>query len=181
MKICVFCGASTGLNPKYTLWAKELMQDFSKHNIELVYGGSDVGIMGILADQLLSLGGKVTGVIPENLSKREIAHKNLTNLHVVSSMHERKDLMYKISDMFFIFPGGMGTLDEFFEILTWKQLGLHNKKIYILNFDNYYENLIKHLHVAGEEGFFKEMNQGLYTVLSSLDDVKTILNKEINI
>lgn len=131
------------------------MREFHKLNIELVYGGASIGIMGTLANELLSLGGKVIGVIPERLMTREIAHDHLNELIVVTGMHERKKIMYDKSDAFLVLPGGMGTLDELFEILTWKQLGYHSKPIAILNIDNYYDSLLNFLEHAVESGLVK--------------------------
>lgn len=155
MRICIFCGAGNSKNPKVEEIAKSLMGEFHKLGIELVYGGASIGIMGTLANELLSLGGRVTGVIPERLMTREIAHNGLSELIVVSGMHERKKEMYDKSDAFLILPGGMGTLDELFEILTWKQLGYHSKPIAILNVDGYYDSLLKFLDHAVESGLVK--------------------------
>ncbi len=141
MRICIFCGASSSLDPQVEIEIKKVMKHFHEHEIELVYGGAAIGVMGSLANNLISLGGKVTGVIPQRLMKKEVAHAALNELHVVKDMHERKQMMYELSDAFLIFPGGMGTLDELFEILTWKQLGMHAKPIAILNINNYYQSL----------------------------------------
>jgi uncharacterized protein (TIGR00730 family) len=152
MKICIFCGANASQDPKVDQEAKALMEYFFENKIEMVYGGAGIGIMGTLATELLMKGGYVTGVIPQQLMKKEIAHGGLTKLHVVKDMHERKKLMYKLSDAFLIFPGGMGTLDELFEILTWKQLGLHHKPIAIFNINNYFDHLLAFLDHAVEKG-----------------------------
>ncbi len=152
MKICIFCGANASLDPEVNKQVKIIMEHFAQHDIELVYGGASIGVMGALATELMSRGGKVTGIIPQQLMKKEVAHAGLTNLHVVKDMHERKKMMYDLSDAFLIFPGGMGTMDELFEILTWRQLGLHNKKITLLNVNHYYDHLLKFLDHAVQSG-----------------------------
>lgn len=161
MKICIFCGANASLDSDVDQEVKELMSFFASNHIELVYGGAGIGIMGALATELMNRGGKVTGVIPQRLMKKEIAHGGLTKLHVVSDMHERKKLMYDVSDAFLIFPGGMGTLDELFEILTWKQLGIHHKRIAIFNINGYYNHLLSFLDHAVEKGLIKESDRRL--------------------
>lgn len=161
MKICIFCGANASLDPEVDRQVKIIMDHFADNNIELVYGGAGIGIMGALATELIVKGGKVTGVIPQQLMKKEIAHGGLTELHVVKDMHDRKKMMYDLSDAFLIFPGGMGTLDELFEIMTWKQLGLHKKPIAIFNINNYYDHLISFLDHAVEKGLIKEHDRGI--------------------
>ena len=172
MKICIFCGASKSLDPDVNKYVQEVMNDFYKNQIELVYGGAGIGIMGDLANHLLDLGGRVTGVIPRRLMKSEITHAGLSELHVVVDMHERKKMMYDLSDAFLIFPGGMGTLDELFEILTWKQLGMHNKPIVLLNINNYFDHLISFLDVAQSRGLIKEKDRSLLFVSDSWVEMK---------
>jgi uncharacterized protein (TIGR00730 family) len=155
MKICIFCGANPSRDPLVEVEVKNLMADFKSKDIHLVYGGAAIGVMGSLATELINLGGEVTGVIPQQLMKKEIAHGGLTKLHVVRDMHERKKMMYELSDAFLIFPGGMGTLDELFEILTWKQIGLHNKPIAIFNINQYYDQLLNFLDHAVAKGLIK--------------------------
>ena len=161
MKICIFCGANASLDPDVDKEVVLLMDHFAKNNVELVYGGAGIGIMGALATELMVKGGTVTGVIPQRLMKKEIAHGGLTKLHVVTDMHERKKMMYDLSDAFLIFPGGMGTMDELFEILTWRQLGMHNKPIAIFNINNYYDDLLKFLDKAVEKGLVKASDRKL--------------------
>lgn len=161
MKICIFCGANASLDLKVDIEVKKLMTFFAKEKVELVYGGAGIGIMGALATELIVQGGKVTGVIPQQLMKKEIAHGGLSKLHVVKDMHDRKKMMYDLSDAFLIFPGGMGTLDELFEILTWKQLGIHHKPIAILNINNYYDHLLSFLDHAVERGLIKPYDRSL--------------------
>lgn len=161
MKICIFCGASESRDQKVYAEAKAVMKSFHENNIELVYGGAAIGVMGALANELMSLGGKAQGVIPRQLMKKEIAHAGLTHLHVVADMHERKKMMYDLSDAFLIFPGGMGTLDELFEILTWRQLGFHNKPIALMNINGYFDHLQKFLDHAVSEGLIKIQDRKL--------------------
>ena len=132
-RVCVFCGASSGARPIYTKVAQQLGKAIVSHNLGLVYGGGSIGLMGVIADAVLKENGEVIGVIPYALSSNEIAHQDLTELRFVPGMHERKAMMADLSDVFIAMPGGYGTLDEFFEILTWSQLGLHAKPIGLLN------------------------------------------------
>jgi len=132
-RICVFCGSSEGNRPEYGIAAEEMGRELVRRNIGLVYGGGNVGLTGMIADAVLKAGGEVQGIIPENLMAREVGHKGLTKLHVVRSMHERKALMADLSDAFVAMPGGFGTLEEFCEVVTWTQLGLHAKPCGILN------------------------------------------------
>lgn len=161
MRICIFCGAATSSDPSVNSHVKFVMSSFKENNVELVYGGAGIGIMGALATELINLGGNVIGVIPQQLMKKEIAHGGLNKLHVVKDMHDRKKMMYDLSDAFLIFPGGMGTLDELFEILTWRQLGFHNKPIAILNINNYYDHLIAFLDEGVKKGLIKEADRDL--------------------
>ena len=161
MKICIFCGANASLDPEVNRQVKIIMEHFAQNDVELVYGGAGIGVMGALATELLNKGGKVTGVIPQHLMKKEIAHAGLTHLHVVKDMHDRKKMMYEISDAFLIFPGGMGTMDELFEILTWKQLGLHQKPIAVFNINQYYDHLIKFVDHAVDKGLIKSPDRSL--------------------
>jgi uncharacterized protein (TIGR00730 family) len=161
MKICIFCGANSSIDPKVESLAHEIMSDFSKNNVELVYGGAAIGVMGTLATDLMTKNGRVTGIIPQHLMKKEVAHGGLTELIVTKDMHERKQLMYKMSDAFLIFPGGMGTLDELFEITTWRQLGLHSKPIAILNINGYYDHLIQFLDHAVAQGLVNQTSRDI--------------------
>jgi uncharacterized protein (TIGR00730 family) len=172
MKICVFCGANSSLDPEVEIIAKKMMADFKRDQVDLVYGGAAIGIMGTLASELMSIGGEVTGVIPQHLMTKEVAHPGLTHLHVVKDMHERKHLMYKLSDAFLILPGGMGTLDELFEIVTWRQLGLHAKPIALLNINNYFDHLLLFLDHTVSQGLVKEVDRQLIFSSSNWDDVK---------
>lgn len=171
MKICIFCGASNSFDPEVDRQVKLLMKDFATKKIELVYGGASIGIMGALATELVNNGGKVTGVIPQRLMKKEIAHGGLEELHVVKDMHERKKMMYDLSDAFLIFPGGMGTMDEFFEILTWKQLGIHNRPIAIFNINGYYDHLLKFIDGAVEKNLVKAQDKKLFFASSEWESI----------
>lgn len=160
--ICVFCGSSTGLNKIYIKTAQQLGRLLVEQKTALVYGGASVGLMGVLADEVLKLGGKVYGVIPRAIFQKEVAHSNLTELFVVESMHERKQKMYDLSDAFIAMPGGIGTLEEMFEILTWAQLCFHQKACGILNVNGYFDDLLKFIdHMIGEN-FLKEKNKNLF-------------------
>lgn len=159
--VCVFCGSSMGLKPTYQLAAQAMGKTLAQQEIELVYGGGNVGLMGEIADAVLAAGGKVTGVMPEALVAKEIAHTGLTKLHIVGSMHERKALMSDLSDAFVALPGGYGTLDEFCEMVTWTQLGLQQKPCGLLNVDGYYDNLIAMFDRAVSEQFLRQENRQL--------------------
>jgi len=151
-RICVYCGSNVGNNPIYKETAVLLGQALAEHQIGLVFGGSHVGLMGAVADGVLQHGGEVIGVIPQALADKDLAHKNLTEIHVVNSMHERKALMAELSDGYIVLPGGIGSLDEFFEIWTWAQLGIHEKPCGILNVNTYYDRLLSFIdHVASQQ------------------------------
>jgi len=167
-QICVFCGASAGSRPEYRSAAEELGATLAHRKIGLVYGGGNVGLMGVLADAALKAGGEVTGVIPAHLMEHEVGHGGLTKLHVVRSMHERKALMADLSDAFVALPGAFGTLDEFCEILTWSQLGLHSKPCAVLNVLNYYSPFLAMLDHAVAERFLKMENRRLVLTAESI-------------
>ena len=160
-RICVFCGSSAGSHPEYRTCAEQLGEELTRRSIGLVYGGGNVGLMGAIADAVLKAGGEAIGVIPEHLMAREIGHKRLTKLHIVRSMHERKALMADLSDAFIALPGGFGTLEEFCEVVTWSQLGLHAKPCGIVNVRGYYTLLLAMLDHAVEQRFLKPQNRGL--------------------
>jgi uncharacterized protein (TIGR00730 family) len=151
--VCVYCGSSFGAEPDYLAVTQELGRALAGAGLTTVYGGAAVGLMGALADAALAAGGRVVGVIPQQLVDREIAHPELSELHVVASMHERKALMADLSDAFVALPGGIGTLEELIEVYTWAQLGLHAKPIAVLNTLAYYEPLIAFLDHAVDQGF----------------------------
>ncbi|WP_320171146.1 TIGR00730 family Rossman fold protein [Maridesulfovibrio sp.] len=153
--ICIFLGANPGNDPKYAQAARNMGRELASRKIRTVYGGSNMGLMGILAQSALEAGGEVVGVIPESLAKKVVAHNGLTDLHVTDSMHERKALMAELSDGFIALPGGIGTMDEIFEIFTWAQLGFHTKPCGLLNLDGYYDKLIDFLGGVVNEGFLR--------------------------
>lgn len=162
--ICVYCGSSLGARKEYVEEARKLGQLLAQKNMTLVYGGSSIGIMGVIANAVLDAGGEVIGVLPRFLDKKEIAHNQLTELKVVDSMHERKMLMSELSDGFIALPGGLGTLEEFFEILTWGQLGMHQKPCGLLNVKQYFRHLIDFLDYSVNEHFVKEVNRAMILV-----------------
>src|SRR3954468_6483061 len=163
-RLCVFCGTNAGSRSDYGAAARELGRLLAEENIELVYGGASVGIMGELADSVQEHGGHVTGIIPQQLIEKEAAHTGIPNLIVVASMHQRKSQMADMSDGFIALPGSIGTLEGFFEILTWGQLGIHAKPSGILNVAGYFDELIKFLDHAVTEGFLTEEHRGTIMV-----------------
>lgn len=163
-RVCVFCGSSAGSRPEYADSAERLGRAVAGQGLELVYGGASVGLMGVLADTVLSRGGTVRGVIPEALIAREIAHEDLTELRVVTSMHERKRVMAELADGFLALPGGMGTLEELTEILTWAQLGLHSKPFGVLNVAGYFSPWLSFLDHAVDEGFISKEHRAMLAV-----------------
>ncbi|MDB5842262.1 MAG: DNA-binding protein [Herminiimonas sp.] len=172
--ICVYCGSSTGATPVYADAARALAGRLVENNIALVYGGGNVGLMGTIADEVMRLGGEVTGVIPTALLDKELGHGGLTRLHIVKDMHERKAMMADLSDGFIAMPGGIGTLEELFEVLTWAQLGFHEKPIGVLNVGGFYDGLIGFLqHLVGE-GFVRS---GHATLLMHEADPEKLLER----
>jgi len=163
-RLCVFCGSKHGSRPEYTEAARALGTTLAGAGIDLVYGGGRVGLMGEVADAVLDAGGAVTGVIPHHMSDREIAHYGLTDLRIVGSMHERKALMYELSDGFVALPGGLGTLEELFEITTWSQLGLHAKPTGLLDVAGFYGPLVGFLDQLVTEGFVADRHRQLLRV-----------------
>jgi uncharacterized protein (TIGR00730 family) len=162
--ICVFCGSASGRRPSYARVARQLGAELADRGLGLVYGGGSIGLMGILADAALAGGGEVLGVIPRSLARREIAHHGLTRLEVVPSMHARKARMAKLSDAFLAMPGGIGTMEEFFEVLTWGYLGIHSKPTGLLDVGGYWQPLIGLLDHAVEEGFLRPAHRKLVVV-----------------
>ncbi len=154
-RICVFCGSNPGVRPAYAAAAADLAQYLASQRITVVYGGGNVGLMGRLADAALAAGGEVIGVIPQSLVQKEVSHQGLTDLRIVGSMHERKALMAVLADAFIALPGGFGTFEEFCEVLTWTQLGLHRKPSGLLNVDGYYDRFLEFLDHAVSEQFIK--------------------------
>jgi len=153
--LCVYCGSSFGASPRYAEVARDLAGVMVARQITLVYGGGNVGLMGMIADEVMRLGGEAIGVIPKALQEREVGHRGLSHLHVVENMHERKAMMAELSDGFIALPGGIGTLEELFEAMTWSQLGYHDKPIGVLNVEGYYDALLAFLQNAVQQGFLK--------------------------
>jgi uncharacterized protein (TIGR00730 family) len=175
MSVCVFCGSNAGVDPTFADAARELGGWLGRNRVGLVYGGGRVGLMGILADACLAASGKVIGVIPRSLVERELAHNGLTELRVVSSMHERKAVMADLSSAFVALPGGMGTFDELFEIITWAQLGFHSKPICIVNTAAYYDPLVAMVRNAQASGFVAPQYRELLKVAPSVSGVAETL------
>lgn len=170
--VCVYCGSNAGSKPIYAKRAMQLGVELARQNIRLVYGGGNVGLMGIVADAVLAGGGEVTGVIPQQLVDMEVAHRGVTQLEIVGSMHERKARMFDLSDGFIALPGGFGTLDEMFEMLTWRQLGLGDKPCAFLDVDGFYEPLIAMMDRMVEERFLHAEQR---TDLWHGDDIEALL------
>ncbi len=162
--ICVYCGSNPGKNPKHMESARTLGKAMLDNNINLVYGGASIGVMGEIANTVLAGGGEVIGIIPQGIADKEVAHQGLTELLVVSSMHERKAKMAELSDGFITLPGGLGTLEELFEVLTWSQLGFHSKPSGMLNVNGYYDHLDKFLENAVEQEFISQIHKDMLLV-----------------
>jgi uncharacterized protein (TIGR00730 family) len=175
--VCVFCGSSSGNRPVHTEIAASVGRLLAARQLPLVYGGGRVGLMGTVADAALAAGGEVIGIIPRALADREVAHQGLTQLHVVDSMHVRKAMMAEMSDAFVALPGGFGTLEEFCEIVTWCQLGIHRKPCCLLNVDGYYDSLIEQFDVGVEQQFIKPEHRAM--ILAAADP-ETLLSEMAN-
>lgn len=169
--VCLFCGSNSGVKPAYTAAAFALGTTLAARDITLVYGGGNIGLMGTTADAVLAGGGRVIGVIPEFLKAREVAHEGLSELHVTRTMHERKALMEDLSGAFITLPGGFGTYDEFFEMLTWAQLSVHNKPIGLLNVDGFFDPLLAMVEHGVKEGFVAPGNLELFVVANDVDSL----------
>jgi uncharacterized protein (TIGR00730 family) len=163
-RICVFTGSRPGSRPEYPEAARQLGRALVEREYALVYGGGNVGLMSVIADTVLALGGHVTGVIPDSLVSKEVAHRGLSDLRIVQSMHERKAVMAELSDGFIAMAGGIGTMEEFFEVLSWAQLGIHRKPCGLLNTDGYYNYLIRFLDQAVDQDFLKPQHRSLLIV-----------------
>lgn len=171
--ICVFCGANFNGDPVLKQAVEQLAEAMAAQQISLVFGGGKVGVMGLLADAIMSRGGKAIGVIPQFLMDKEVGHTGLTELHIVDNMHQRKQLMNDLCDGIIMLPGGFGTLEEFFEVLTWLQLGLHHHPVGVLNVNGYYDFLLKQMDVMVEQRFLKPANREL--VITSADPVELVM------
>ncbi|MEJ5963146.1 TIGR00730 family Rossman fold protein [Pedobacter immunditicola] len=171
--LCVYCGANFNGDPLLLKAIEDLAFCMVSQRIRLIYGGGSVGVMGVIADEVLKLGGQVTGVIPQFLMDKEVGHRSVTEMVITSNMHERKQKMADLSDGFVVLPGGFGTLEEFFEVLTWLQLGLHGKPIGVLNIGGYYDHLFAQMEVMVQHRFLKQSNKDL--VFNEADPQKLIL------
>lgn len=169
--ICVFCGSRLGSKPIYRETAKSVGQLIAQQQLRLVYGGGNIGLMGVVADAVLEYGGEVVGVIPGHLQEKEVGHAGLTELHVVSTMHERKALMANLSDAFIALPGGFGTFEEFCEILTWAQLDLHRKPCGLLNVDGFYDPLLALFDRAVDDGFLRPEYRSMVLTATDADEL----------
>jgi uncharacterized protein (TIGR00730 family) len=179
--LCVYCGSARGRSPRYTAAARELGEAMAARRIRLVYGGARIGMMGEVADAVMKNGGAVIGVIPEHLQTTEVGHSGITELKVVESMHVRKKLMFDLSDGFAVLPGGYGTLDEMFEIITWRMLKLHDKPIVVLNIDGYWDRfqaLIDHLI---DEGYARADSRQYFSVVNSVGRMFDLLDQPADI
>lgn len=164
-RIAIFCGSKEGNPPQlYRSLSAELTKGLYDCGLSIVYGGASIGLMGMIATDFLKLGGEVVGVLPKHIAQKEIAKEGLTQMHIVETMHERKELMYNLADYFLILPGGLGTMDEYFEILTWSQLELHKKPIYLLNYNGFYGTLIHFFSRLVQEGFLSEQHSKITQV-----------------
>ena len=175
--VCVYCGSNFNGDEKLRIAIKGLAQSLVEQQIRLVYGGGSVGVMGVLANDVLELGGEVTGVIPQFLMDKEVGHKGVTEMILTENMHQRKQKMADLSDGFVILPGGFGTLEEFFEVLTWLQLGLHNKPIGVLNFNGFYDPLFAQMDVMVQHKFLKPANRDL---VFNEESAKSLIDKMDN-
>ncbi|QEX18203.1 cytokinin riboside 5'-monophosphate phosphoribohydrolase [Hypericibacter terrae] len=175
--LCVYCGAAEGRGPAYRDIAQRLGRHIAQNDVRLIYGGGRVGLMGVVADAVKSAGGQVTGVIPNFLEIREIGNREIDELRVVDSMHARKQLMFELSDGFCMMPGGFGTLEEFFEVITWRQLGQHDKPIVVLNEGGYWDPLLRLVEHGRQEGFMADPAP-LYSVVDRVDDVIPALSRQ---
>ncbi|MFJ7954391.1 TIGR00730 family Rossman fold protein [Lysinibacillus sp. NPDC096418] len=171
MRVAVYCGSGMGKNPIYAEKATELGTVLAQNGYGIVYGGSKIGLMGKVADAVLTAGGEVVGVMPTHLQMREIAHPSLTEIHFVESMHIRKAKMVDFSDAFIVLPGGGGTMDEYFEVFTWAQIGLHEKPVILYNINGFYDLLLQHFDRMIEEGFIRTDQKSLIRVAMTAEDI----------
>ncbi|MEE2698550.1 MAG: TIGR00730 family Rossman fold protein [Pseudomonadota bacterium] len=178
--VCVFCGSKNGKHPIYEESARRLGEIMAERSVSLVYGGGRIGLMGVVSDTILERGGKVVGVLPKFLKDLEVANDKVTELIITNTMHERKNLMFKISDGFVVLPGGLGTLDEILEILTWKQLRLHSKPVVILNVDGYWSPLSDLVNSTIDGDFAHPGVKELFTMVDSVEDVFPFLVNQPN-
>ncbi len=180
MNICVYCGSSSGNDASVIEAVEEFGKLLAENNHRLVYGGSSLGVMGALANSVMNHGGKVTGVIPHGLFRKEVAHQGITELITVQDMHERKSTMANLSDAFVALPGGFGTLEELFEVITWNQIGIHEKPVTVYNYNGFYDKLISMIDHAFEAGFIRPENRAILNVAHSLDEIFKFSNAKLS-
>ncbi|MFN4082236.1 MAG: TIGR00730 family Rossman fold protein [Bacteroidia bacterium] len=180
MNFAVYCGSSKGHLPIYTKSAKELAKVMVDNNINMVYGGGNIGLMGVMADEVMNLGGKVYGVIPKILAEKEVAHYGITELFIVNNMHERKAKMFELSNAIIALPGGIGTMEELFEALTWNQIGIHHKPCGILDTNNYYKYFEIFLEHMVNEGFLRTTHKNLLKFSTNASELVEMLIKKIS-
>ena len=173
--LCVYCGSSRGANPNFVPMATDLGRQMAERKIRLIYGGGRVGLMGACADGVMASGGEVIGIIPQHLQDREIGHSGLTELKVVDNLHTRKRMMFDLSDAFCVLPGGLGTLEELFEVVTWRQLGMHDKPIVVLNLDGYWDKLVGMIDGIIDDGFVQPSARQYFSVVNSIGRLFDIL------
>lgn len=173
--VCLFCGARDGARPEYVLAAQEFGAALARANVDLVFGGGGVGIMGAASDAVRAASGRAVGVIPKALFEREHGRRDVPDTHIVDTMHERKALMHELSDALVVMPGGLGTYEEFFEILTWRQLGFHDKPIVLVDVAGYFEPLRRLVEHGAQEGFVGDSDQRLFTIVDSVDEAMAVL------
>jgi uncharacterized protein (TIGR00730 family) len=173
--VCVYCGSSNNVNKDYLKAAIDMGAELGKNEMRLVYGGGNVGLMGACANATLENGGEVHGIIPSHIAEKEVQHNHLTKLDVVETMHERKQLMVDHSDAFVVLPGGLGTMDEFFEIMTWRQLGLHDKPILVANINGYWDHLLSLIDGLIKEGFARQTDRDFLLVVDKVEDIVAAL------
>ncbi len=175
--VCVYCGSAVGHNSRYRESARRFGTLLARHGIRLIFGGGRVGLMREVADSAIAAGGEVIGIIPEHLETREVGHRGLSELRIVSSMHERKNLMFELADGFVVLPGGFGTLDEAFEMITWRQLRLHDKPIVFASIEGYWQPFMQLANHVVQEGFARADALQLFTVVDDVDEVIPTLNR----
>ena len=171
--ICVFCGS--GGDERYLEMGSKVGKILSENKLSLIYGGASIGVMGKVASEMLINGSHVVGIMPKDIIELEVSHKGLSEFIETSNMHERKTMMHQMSDLFLVLPGGMGTLDELCETITWAQLKFHKKKVCIFNFNGFYDFFIKHIEHANEEKFYADADLDLYTIVNSYDELDLFL------
>lgn len=176
--ICVYCGASRGVSDTFTKIAQDLGRELGERGIRLVYGGGGIGLMGAVADATIAAGGEVIGIIPQHLERAELGHRGLTELKIVDTMHTRKRMMFDLSDAFVILPGGMGTLDETFEMITWRQLGMHDKPVILINHEGYWDPFLALVDHVIDKGFARPAARQLFSVVAGVGRLFDLLEAQ---